>query len=453
MRIALLSWESLHSIAVGGVAAHVSELAAALVRRGHAVHAFTRRPPGQSSHDWIDGVHYHRCDYPSCPDFVDDVNSMCRCFVDRLFEVEDLLGRFDIVHAHDWLAANAMIWIKQGRDHHSVLTIHSTEYARCGNGICPGRSERICCQERAGTYWADRLIAVSHATKKEITRMYEVPDAKISVVYNGVSPNRFDVEIDPGGAKKSYGIGPLDPTVLFAGRLAWQKGPDLLLEAVPSVLRHYGNAKFLFAGDGDMRPGLEARARRLGVAHVVRFLGFREGDELVRLFKMADAVCVPSRNEPFGIVVLEGWSACKPVVVTQNGGPNEFVHHEQNGLKIHPHPDSVAWGLGTLFTDFERARWMGQNGRREVEKLFTWDTISRQVLSVYESLVKGPRPVAEASFAPLPAAKTHLAPAEAAAILAEPEGTADRFSKPIASKRKSRPRSGRSPLSEAALAN
>ena len=135
MRIAMLSWESLHSIAVGGVAAHVTELAGALTRKGHQIHVFTRRAFGQTGHDPTDGVHYHRCTYPPHGDFVDDINNMCRSFVDRVFEVEDLVGRFDIIHAHDSLTANAMIWIRQGRRHKCLFTIHSTEYGRCGNAF------------------------------------------------------------------------------------------------------------------------------------------------------------------------------------------------------------------------------------------------------------------------------------------------------------------------------
>ena len=383
MRIALLSWESLHSVAVGGVAAHVSELGAALARMGHEVHVFTRIAPGQKYHEEIDGVQYERCPYPAHSEFVDDVNSMCRAFVDRVFVVEDSCGPFDIVHAHDWLAANAMIWIKQGRQRRTVLTIHSTEYARCGNAFPGGRSVRVRAQERAGTYWADRVIAVSHATRREIMWMYGVPDWKASVVYNGVSIHRFDAEVDPGGIKMSLGIGPMDPMVLFAGRLEWQKGPDLLVEAIPAVLRAQPSAKFVFLGDGQMRGQLENRVRQLGVAHAVRFVGFRNGDELIRLYKACDTVCIPSRNEPFGIVVLEAWAAGKPVVVTQVGGPNEYVWHEKNGLKIFPNPPSVAWGLQTMFSHFDNARRMGWNGRRAVEEGFSWEIIARETLAIY----------------------------------------------------------------------
>ena len=383
MRIAMLTWESLHSIAVGGVAAHVTELSAALARRGHDVHVFTRLGPGQRHYERIYDVHYHRCPYPVHPEIVDDTNNMCRAFVDRVLAVEDMQGRFDVVHAHDWLAGNAMIWLKQGRPSVSFMTVHSTEYGRCGNTFASGRSHRVRTQERAGTYWADRVIAVSQATKQELAWMYEVPDWKVSVVYNGVSPHRFDVEIDPGQEKKKYQIGPLDPTVLFCGRLTHQKGPDILLEAVPMVLRACGQARFVFAGDGEMRGQLERRAAQLGVGHAVRFAGFRQGEELVRMFKMADVVCVPSRNEPFGIVVLEAWSASKPVVVTQVGGPNEYVGHDVNGLKIFPRPDSVAWGLTTIFSDFDRARAMGIAGRRAVEAGFTWDQIAEETLVLY----------------------------------------------------------------------
>ena len=101
------------------------------------------------------------------------------------------------------------------------------------------------------------------------------------------------------------------------------------------------------------------------------------------LDKSCDVVCVPSRNEPFGIVILEAWSAGKPVVASENGGPGEFVWNEVNGLKIYPNPESIAWGLGTLFTNFEWARWMGRNGRIAAESAFSWDAVGDTMLSVY----------------------------------------------------------------------
>ena len=386
MRIAMFSWETLHSHAVGGIAAHVTELAAALQRRGHELHVFTRPGFGSGGVSQIDGVWYHYCPHNLNRSFVDEIQDMCRSFVWHFIQTEDYIGGFDVIHAHDWLASNAVVWIKQSRPlHRAVLTMHSTEYGRSGNVFWHGLSARIRDHERHGTYCADRVIAVSHALKGELMWMYNLPDWKCWVIYNGVPVSKYNGFIDPAEVKRRYGIGPLDPTVLFSGRLAVQKGPDLLLEALPGLLGHHHGAKFVFVGDGHMRGALEYRARHLGVAHATRFLGYRNSAELVDLYKACDVVCLPSRNEPFGITALEGWAAGKPVVASQVGGPNEFVWHNVNGLKIYPQVESVGWGIGTLFTNFEWARWMGANGRRAAETTFTWDIIAEKTEQCYWS--------------------------------------------------------------------
>lgn len=386
MRIALFSWETLHSIAVGGVSVHVTELAAALERRGHEVHVFTRQGPGQSHHDLIHGVHYHRCSFPLNPNFVDEVNNMCRSFVHSCYGVEDHVGTFDIVHAHDWLASNAAVWIKQGRGRKSIVTIHSTEYGRNGNRHFAGQAARVADHERHATYCADKVITVSGQLRDEIHWLYQVPHHKTHVVYNGVNAHSFDYSIDAGEVKRRIHIGPLDPMVLFVGRMVVQKGPDILMQSLPHILKHYPHAKYVFAGDGHMRSEVFGLAQHLGVSHAVRMLGDVRGRTLHDLFKASDIVAVPSRNEPFGIVILEAWSAYKPVVSTKRGGPAEFVWHGVNGLQVDDHPDSVAWGLGTLLADHNRCRWMGRNGRAAVDAAFSWDMIAEQTESVYASI-------------------------------------------------------------------
>ena len=386
MRIALLSWESLHSIAVGGVAVHVTELAAALDRREHEIHVFTRQGQSQPGYDFIDGVHYHRCPFALTTNFVDEVNNMCRAFVDAVLAVEDTVGSFDIVHAHDWLASNAAVWVKEGRGRRAVLTMHSTEYGRNGNRFLGGQAARVQEHERHGTYCADRVITVSNQLKAETRWLYEVPDWKVRTIYNGVSTLQFDYAVDAGEVKRRYAMGPLDPMILFVGRMVVQKGPDILVCAMPSILRHYPHAKFVFVGDGHMKEDVCRIGHQLGVAHAMRVLGVVRGRELTNLFKACDVVAVPSRNEPFGIVILEGWSAHKPVVSTKRGGPAEFVWHEINGLHVDDTPESVAWGLETLIADHDRCRWMGRNGRATVDAAFGWDSIAEQTEMVYRSV-------------------------------------------------------------------
>jgi glycosyltransferase involved in cell wall biosynthesis len=362
----------------------VTELGAALQRRGHDVHIFTRIGPGQGDYDCIDSVHYHRCPCHGHHDFVQEIEGMCHAFLWRLGETERCLhAGFDVIHGHDWLCVRALTQARDAGRQRIFMTIHSTEYGRCGNVHRGGMSDRISHIEWEGTQAADHVVCVSGVLRQEVQRLYNVPTDKSTVVYNGVSAHQFDHSLDIGAFREQFGVGPLDPTILFVGRMSTQKGPDLLMECIPALSQHHQRAKFLFVGEGDMLPMLQRRAGELGVDHAVRFLGYRAGRQLAHLFQSADIVCVPSRNEPFGIVILEAWASGKPPVATRNGGPGEFVEHGIDGMMSIDHPDSIGWSLGTLLNDFDRARWIGENGRHKARTQFSWDNIARQTEEVY----------------------------------------------------------------------
>jgi glycosyltransferase involved in cell wall biosynthesis len=232
------------------------------------------------------------------------------------------------------------------------------------------------------------VITVSGVLADEVKQHYQVPDWKLRTVYNGINVHRFDGYIDPAVCRQTYGIGPLDPMVLFCGRLTIQKGPDLLVEAIPGALNGRADSKFVFVGDGDMRGQLERRAHELGVAHAVRFLGpMGPNGDLINLYKSTDVVCVPSRNEPFGIVILEAWSAGKPVIATHNGGPREFVSHGRDGYLVYDNPGSICWGINETFGNFDHARWMGEQGRVKAAFGFSWDVIAGHTEGIYSELL------------------------------------------------------------------
>lgn len=274
MRIAFYTWESLHSVAVGGVAVHATELAAALQRRGHEVHVFARLGAGQTTYDLIDGVHYHRCPIGLHPDFITEMNNMGNSFVYFMAQAEAYQnGRFDIVHGHDWLCAKGLVQAKNDRGSRIVLTLHSTEFGRNGNSHCRGQAERIYSIEAEGAYCADRVITVSGALADEVKWLYHVPDWKLRTIPNGINCGSLDGYIDPGICRRTYGIGPLDPMVLFVGRLCVQKGPDLLLDAVPGILAARGDAKIVFVGDGYLRVRWSSVRGRWGSAMRCVFWG------------------------------------------------------------------------------------------------------------------------------------------------------------------------------------
>jgi glycosyltransferase involved in cell wall biosynthesis len=383
VKIAFFAWESLHSIAVGAVASHVTELAAGLERRGHEIHVFVRIGEGQRLYDVIDGVHYHRCPIELNPDFVTEMGNMGRAFYGKLVETEGFQGSpFDIVHGHDWLCVRGLVQAKNERGRKTLLTFHSTEFGRAGNR--GPQSSQIAAVEAEGAYVADRIVTTSAALADEVSWLYHVSNEKVRTIRSGIHCGWFDRQVDAGEVRAAMNVGPLDPTVLFTGRFCWDDGPDLLLDAMPGILEHRSEAKLLLAGDGEMRGYLEQRAAELGVAGSVRFLG--NVRDTVPLLRSVDVVCVPSRRESFGQRVLEAWAARRPVVVTYKLDVQDFVHHGVDGMVVFDNPPSICWGITTIFGDFEKARQMGDRGRVNAAYGSSWDVVAGQVEGVYREL-------------------------------------------------------------------
>jgi glycosyltransferase involved in cell wall biosynthesis len=385
MRIAMLAWESMHSIWIGGLGVVVSKLSEELAKRGHEVHLFTRWVEGQEEHQELGGVYYHRCKFDPGHDLFSLTRNMSHAMVSSLRWVEGREGRFDLIHGHDWHVVEALHLLRQeGR--RLVFTYHSTEYGRNGNRFGDWWEFReISGKEWYGGYLADRVTTVSASMKREVCWLYRLPEEKVEVVPNAVVAEEFRREVDPERVRGEYGLSS-GPLVLFPGRLEYQKGPDLLLEAVPRVLERRGETRFAFTGTGSMRGSLEGRARELGVGHAVRFVGFLPLQRYVELLNACDLVCIPSRNEPFGIVLLEAWAAGKPVVATGVGGLDENLENLVEGVKVSPQPDSLAWGINYLLDSPSERERMARNAREKVRQ-FTWSRSADRLLSVYRSVL------------------------------------------------------------------
>jgi glycosyltransferase involved in cell wall biosynthesis len=293
------------------------------------------------------------------------------------FHKYDRERKFDYLHFQDWHPIQALHLLQ---DRNTILTYHSTEYGRNGNQFGDWWEYReISGKEWYGGLIAKRVTAVSLSLKNEVMNLYNVPDWKCDVVPNGVVPQEFRAEIDAGEVKRSHGIHPYAPLILFIGRLVYQKGPDLLIEAVRSVCQRRWDARVIVAGDGGMRQLLEERARDLPV----NFVGYIPDSEYVRLLNAADLVVIPSRNEPFGLVLLEAWSAERGVVATNVGGLSENIDDFVNGVKVAPEPDSLAWGISTMVDDPSNAGALGKRGRRKVDRIFLWTPIAQRIIDTY----------------------------------------------------------------------
>ena len=378
----MFSWESLYSIRIGGISPHVSELSEALVAEGHEVHLFTRGR--DDSDDIINGVHYHRVASDQSGGVVEQMNRMCDNMYLRFLNAREKVGEFDILHGHDWHPVNVLCRIKAQFGLPFVLTFHSTEWGR--NGNCYGdwwEAKEISHREWLGGYESSDVITTSKILKDEIKHIYKIPDYKLWEIPNGINMGKIRREIDPGNIKKHYGINPCLPVVLFTGRMAYQKGPDLLVEAASRVLRRR-NARFVLIGDGGMRAQCENQVQKLGIGNSCNFLGYAPDNTVIDWFNACDLVCVPSRNEPFGIVVLEAWDASKPVVASDAVA---LVENFKTGIVAYKEPSSIAWGLNYVLEGLGRNR-MGEKGHDLLRKKYNWKTIAEETLEVYEKVIE-----------------------------------------------------------------
>ncbi len=378
LKIGFFCWESLYSVRIGGLAMAATNLAESLAKE-HEVHYFAPGLKTQKKSTEKQGVYYHRC-YPSGSNTIEYCKNMSIQMVED-YLAEEKNGAFDVLHFHDWHPTEALHLLQ---DKPTVLTFHSTAYGRNGNQFGDWWEYK----EISGKEWYAALICkkittISQALRKEAMWLYNIPEWKIKVIPNGIEPEKFHMDINAEEVKKDYGIDPLEQLVFFMGRLVYQKGPDLLLHAAPKILEHHPNAKFLFAGDGDMRSFLEGWAKSFGGR--VRFLGYLPDMEFVRLLNAVDLVVIPSRNEPFGLVLLEAWSAKKGVVATDVGGLSENIDNFENGVKVYVTPESIAWGANYCLNDLESTKNMGKKGWEKLGK-FRWETIAKEMVGVYRNI-------------------------------------------------------------------
>ncbi|QQE13339.1 glycosyltransferase [Planctomycetota bacterium] len=226
---------------------------------------------------------------------------------------------YDIVHAHDWLTFPAGIAASHALGLPLIVHVHSTEFDRAGEDI----NQAIYAIEKEGMQAATAIVAVSHLTKSIICNRYDVPSDKVHVVYNGID-NGITTPLQ---AVRPRTIDKDDKIALFLGRITHQKGPEYFVEAAKKVLEKIDNIKFIMAGSGDKTREIIELAAKHGIGNKVLFTGFLRGNDVQRVFQMADVYVMPSVSEPFGIAALEAIRQDVPVIVSKTSGVAEVVRH------------------------------------------------------------------------------------------------------------------------------
>lgn len=387
MKIMMLSWEYPPRI-VGGIARVVHDLSHTFAKQGHEVHVITYQEGDTKEFEKDGDVFVHRVtNYPiNANNFIDWVMQLNFCMVEKAADVIKEYGKFNIVHAHDWLVAYAARAIKKTYKLPLVATIHATESGR-NRGIHNNSQGYVNDVEWMLTYEASNVICNSMFMKNEIKNLFGKPSENVFVVPNGINVNKFEGKERDWDFRRNYAAD-YEKIIFFAGRIVNEKGIQVLLNAAPKILANYPNVKFVIAGRGPCLDELKGLTSYLGLDNKVYFTGYLNDVQITKMYKAIDIATFPSLYEPFGIVALEGMLAGAATVVSDTGGLNEIISHGIDGMKSYAgNPNSLADSILECLFDEKLCERMSKKAHEKVVSEFNWDTISKKTMDVYKKTI------------------------------------------------------------------
>jgi glycogen synthase len=392
-RVLLLSWEY-PPVIEGGLARHVRKLAEALVRQGMTVDVLTRgvsdaAPDGQPGVDELGGVTIHRVREPGWPRDLDRFVAWVEQMNDDMLAAGEALAEdahYDLIHGHDWLVAKASAKLAERLGVPYVTTIHATEHGRHQGWVQDYPQSHIHSVERWMARRADGLIVCSYYMRGHVADIFDVDERRVTVIPNGIDPRELRPAGDLQALRREFAE-PHEKLVLFVGRLVYEKGFQLALDALPSVLKEVQDVRFLVAGSGTHEAELKEQAQRLGLSDHGSFLGWIGDDVLHSLYRIADLCVVPSIYEPFGLVALEAMASGCPCIVADTGGLREVVPvGERVGLRFNGgDAEHLGVMIERLLVD-EPLRERLVTEASEHVLSFDWDDIAQRTRGIYGEL-------------------------------------------------------------------
>ena len=385
MRVLQIAWEYPPHI-VGGLGRHVAELLPSLAGQGVEVAVVAPRLRDGPHAEFCDGVSVRRVDVPAAPwaDYPSFVAQTSQALQTAAIELQAQEGRFDLIHAHDWLATETAVALKHRWRIPLIATIHATERGRGRGGLHNQAAQRINELEWRLTYEAWHVIVCSHFMAHQLSEYFQTPPDKIAVVPNGVhiSGTPFDDADHWLNFRRRY-VADDERMAFHVGRIVYEKGLHVLLDAWPTVTSKV-KARLVIAGMGESLDALKAQAAGLGILDSVCFAGFIANEDRDRLYHAADLAIFPSLYEPFGIVALEALANACPLVVSDAGGLAEVVQHGITGL-VAPadNPGALADAVTAALNRPDMARARAAAALREIRDYYTWPRIAYATIAVY----------------------------------------------------------------------
>lgn len=385
MKILMLTWEYPPRV-VGGISKVVYDLSHKMVKEGNEVTVVTYKDGDNVKYYENDkGVEVYRVDnYMIRPNnFIDWIMQLNFNMITKANEIINKNGKFDVIHAHDWLVAYSAKSIKESYNIPLISTIHATESGR-NSGIHDETQRYINDSEWMLTYESSEVIVNSNYMKNEVQRLFGLPYDKINVIPNGVNLQLFsNVNVDYD-FRRQYAMDN-EKIILYVGRLVYEKGIQNLIAAMPKILDRYHDSKLIICGRGGMIDDLREQVKYLGIDNKVYFAGYCDSKKMQKMYKCADVAVFPSTYEPFGIVAIESMLSGTPTIVSDVGGLNEIIEHGVTGMKSYAgNANSIADSVLALLFDPKLCANISQNAIKKVKENYNWSKITDSTYYVYQ---------------------------------------------------------------------
>nr|MBC8205248.1 glycosyltransferase family 4 protein [FCB group bacterium] len=259
-----------------------------------------------------------------------------------------------------------------------------------------GETQKVYMKDKFTTFWADRLLkdaykiaSISRYCQKEFLE-YGFPEERVPMILPAVNPDIFTPGEPPAELRDKWKLHGRK-VLLTVARIAERKGHDLVLRALPEILKHHPDVIYLIAGKGGDKDRLLKMAEQLGIQDRVLFCGFVPDEELTDYYRLCDIYVMPNREifdstdsiEGFGISFIEASACAKPVIGGKSGGAVEAIEDGYSGWLIDPdNPQELAEKVIELLSDDELRRKIGRQGRERVLEKMTWEGRAKEVVNI-----------------------------------------------------------------------
>jgi glycogen(starch) synthase len=277
---------------------------------------------------------------------------------------------------YEWSGAGPLSLLRGLKNNRTVFSLRSLERQR--SDMTSEISKRINDIECV-TLREAQVILTQESSVAEVARFW-VPEcaARLTAARQPFPMEAFHSGIDAGAVKARFQVGPIDPTILYVGDFSDRYGPDLLVKAMPAILRNHPQARLILVGDGASYWTLRVYSRYLLLDHAIRFPGSVVGQAMHELVEAADIVAVPSRDTTPWWTIQAAWAAQKPLVATHHAAPG-LLEHEADSLLVYPVEQSLVWGIERLLYDADLSVALAKKGREKLEERFGWNNVAEQI--------------------------------------------------------------------------